>query len=83
MSESRFSHSERSRVIYRRFLANGNAALGAIDLIKQAGAQLIGMGFLIEKAFQQGGELLRKQNIHVESLAVIDSLDNCQIRFRE
>ncbi len=64
------------------FLANGNAANGIISLIEQAGAQLVGMGFIIEKAFQHGGELLRKQGIHVESLAIIDSLDNCQIKIR-
>lgn len=64
------------------FLANGNAAKGMIDLVRQAGAELAGMGFIIEKAFQDGGKLLRDQGIHVESLAVIDSLDNCQIHMR-
>ena len=64
------------------FLANGNAANGIIDLIDRAGAQLVGMGFIIEKAFQHGGEVLRERGIHVESLAIIDSLDNCQIKIR-
>ena len=63
-------------------LAFGNAALGIIELAKQAGAHIAGMGFIIEKAFQDGGKLLRDQGIHVESLAVIDSLDNCQIHMR-
>ena len=62
------------------FLANGNAAKGIIDLVKQAGAELTGMGFLIEKAFQHGGEYLRAEGIHVESLAIIESLDNCKIQ---
>ncbi len=61
------------------FLANGNAALGIIDLVEQAGAKLEGMGFLIEKGFQSGGEELRGRGIHVESLAIIESLDNCTI----
>ncbi|MBP3550740.1 MAG: xanthine phosphoribosyltransferase [Alistipes sp.] len=61
------------------FLANGNAALGIIDLVEQAGAKLEGMGFLIEKGFQSGGEELRGRDIHVESLAIIESLDNCTI----
>ena len=65
------------------FLANGNAALGILDLVQQAGASLEGMGFLIEKAFQKGGDKLRAQGIHVESLAIIDSLDNCTIRLRD
>lgn len=64
------------------FLANGNAANGIIDLIDQAGAQLVGMGFIIEKAFQHGGDTLREKGVHIESLAIIDSLDNCQIKIR-
>jgi xanthine phosphoribosyltransferase len=64
------------------FLANGNAALGMIDLINQAGASLSGMGFIIEKAFQNGGKLLRDKNVHVESLAIIDDLSNCKIKIR-
>jgi xanthine phosphoribosyltransferase len=64
------------------FLANGNAALGIIDLVNKAGATLEGMGFLIEKGFQEGGDLLRGKGIHVESLAIIDNLDNCKITLR-
>ena len=65
------------------FLANGNAAKGIISLIDIAGANLVGMGFLIEKSFQHGGDYLRSHNIHVESLAIIESLDNCEIKIRE
>ena len=65
------------------FLANGNAGKGIIDLVEQAGAELVGMGFLIEKAFQNGGEFLRNAGIHVESLAIIESLDNCEIKFKK
>lgn len=64
------------------FLANGNAAMGIMDLAEQGGAAVEGMGFLIEKGFQKGGEELRSRGIHVESLAIIDSLDDCQITFR-
>lgn len=64
------------------FLANGNAAKGIIDLVNQAGATLAGMGFIIEKAFQHGGEYLRNASVRVESLAIIDSLDNCEIKIR-
>ena len=75
--------SKEDRVLFiDDFLANGNAANGIIDLIDQAGAQLAGMGFIIEKAFQHGGEVLRERGIHFESLAIIDSLDNCQIKIR-
>lgn len=65
------------------FLANGNAAKGVIDLVNKAGAELVGMGFLIEKAFQHGGDYLRNAGIHVESLAIIDSLDDCKIVIRD
>ena len=61
------------------FLANGNAAKGIIDLVNQAGAVLEGMGFLIEKSFQHGREELCKAGIHVESLAIIESLEDCKI----
>ena len=38
---------------------------------------------MIEKSFQHGGDYLREQGIKVESLAIIDSLDNCAIKFRD
>lgn len=65
------------------FLANGNAAKGILDLVQQAGAEVVGMGFIIEKSFQHGGDMLREMGIKVESLAIIDSLDNCQIKIRD
>lgn len=65
------------------FLAYGNAAKGIIELVEQSGAELVGMGFIIEKAFQDGGRYLRNKGIHVESLAIIESLDNCEIKLRE
>lgn len=61
------------------FLAYGNAAHGIIDLADQAGAQIAGMGFIIEKAFQHGRDTLIEKGIRVESLAIIQSLENCEI----
>ena len=61
------------------FLAYGNAAQGIIDLAEQASAKIVGMGFIIEKAFQNGREALQERGIRVESLAIIRSLDNCCI----
>ncbi|MCJ7839764.1 xanthine phosphoribosyltransferase [Lederbergia sp. NSJ-179] len=63
------------------FLANGQAVLGLIDIIKQAGADLAGVGIVIEKGFQSGGELLREQGIRVESLAIVSSLQNGEVVF--
>lgn len=65
------------------FLANGNASKGIIDLCNQAGCELVGMGFIIEKAFQHGREVIEEAGVRCESLAIIDSLDNCQIKIRE
>lgn len=64
------------------FLANGNAACGCMELIRQAGAELAGMGFIIEKSFQPGGKLLREQGVRLESLAIIESLADCRIKIR-
>ncbi|MBO8475911.1 MAG: xanthine phosphoribosyltransferase [Bacteroidetes bacterium] len=64
------------------FLAYGNAALGMIDLACQAGATIEGMGFIIEKGFQGGGDRLREMGYDVQSLAIIDSLDDCKIMIR-
>mgnify|MGYP003294321866 CR=1 FL=1 len=65
------------------FLANGNASKGAVDLISQAGAELVGMGFIIEKTFQSGRGLLEGLGVKIESLAQISSLDDCCIKFVE
>ncbi len=64
------------------FLAYGNAAMGAISIAKEAGATIVGMGFLVEKEFQHGAEELQKLGIHVESLAIIESLDNNEIKIK-
>ena len=65
------------------FLANGNAARGIMDLVRQAGAELAGMGFIIEKEFQHGRDALAETGVRVESLAIIESLDNCTIKIRQ
>ncbi|KPU51488.1 xanthine phosphoribosyltransferase [Bacillus wiedmannii] len=63
------------------FLANGQAALGLMSLVEQAGASIVGIGIVIEKAFQDGGKKLREQGVRVESLAEIASLDNGTVTF--
>ncbi|WP_029271354.1 xanthine phosphoribosyltransferase [Virgibacillus alimentarius] len=64
------------------FLANGQAALGLLDIVEQAGASLAGFGIVIEKGFQNGGNLLRERGIRVESLANIASLSNGKVTFK-
>lgn len=64
------------------FLANGAALSGLIDLAEQAGAEIVGAGIAIEKAYQPGGELIRSKGVRVESLARIKSMDeNGNIEF--
>ncbi len=65
------------------FLARGEAALGLASLIEQSGATLEGVGIVIEKGFQKGGDKLREAGINLKSLSIIDSLEDCEIKFRE
>lgn len=65
------------------FLANGQAAQGLIDVVKQAGASVAGLGIVIEKTFQPGRQILEEKGYRVESLARIQSLQNGQITFVE
>ena len=65
------------------FLAFGNAGLGVMDLCRQAGAEIVGMGFIIEKEFQGGRKALTEAGMkNIESLAIIESLDNNQIHLK-
>ena len=65
------------------FLADGNAALGLIDIVKQAGCEIAGIGIVIEKSFQQGAQKLKDAGYRLESLARIKSLENCNITFMD
>lgn len=64
------------------FLANGHAIHGLMDLVTQAGAEVVGVSAAIEKGFQGGGDELRAQGIRVESLAVLEKMDENGIVFR-
>ena len=65
------------------FLANGQALLGLIDIVEQAGAITCGAGICIEKAFQDGGDLIRKMGIDLHSLAILDVDDQGKLVFVE
>ena len=65
------------------FLANGCALMGLIDIVKQSGAELAGAGIVIEKGFQVGGKTIRDMGVKLESLAIVDSMDNGTITFRD
>ncbi|PFV74091.1 xanthine phosphoribosyltransferase [Bacillus sp. AFS059628] len=80
LSRNHIDESDRVLII-DDFLANGQAALGLMSLVEQAGASIAGIGIVIEKAFQDGGKKLREQGVRVESLAEIASLDNGTVTF--
>ncbi|WP_078381631.1 xanthine phosphoribosyltransferase [Sutcliffiella halmapala] len=76
-----FLNSNDKVLIIDDFLANGQAALGLIDVVKQAGATVAGIGIVIEKSFQPGREKLEEAGFRIESLARIQSLDNGEVTF--
>ena len=66
------------------FLANGCALNGLIDLVEDAGATVEGIGIAVEKGFQPGGDDLRSRGYHLESLAIVQSMnpETGEIEFR-
>ncbi|MBR6978581.1 MAG: xanthine phosphoribosyltransferase [Prevotella sp.] len=66
------------------FLADGQAAHALIDLVHQAGGEVVGIGIAVEKGQQDGGRLLREENYRLESIAIIEEMDSetQSIRFR-
>ena len=67
------------------FLANGKALVGLAQLVQDSGAELVGAGVVIEKGFQRGGDAIRAKGIHLESLAIVESMNDKtgEIVFRE
>ena len=80
-----YLHATDKVLIVDDFLADGQAAHALIDLVHQAGAEVAGIGFAIEKGQQIGGKLLREEGYHLESIAIVESMDweKQTIRFRE
>lgn len=64
------------------FMAGGNACNALIDIINQAGAEVVGIGIAIEKGFQPGGKILREKGYKVRSLAIVESMSDGNITFR-
>lgn len=67
------------------FLADGQTVHSLIDLVRQAGGEVAGIGIAVEKGQQKGGRLLREEGYRLESLAIIEEMDwqTQSIRFRE
>lgn len=76
-----FINSSDRVLIIDDFLAMGNALNGLIDIVESAGATVVGCGIVIEKAYQNGGKLIRDRGYRVESLARIASMSPEKIEF--
>ena len=71
----RFLTAEDHVLIIDDFLANGCALMGLIQIASSAGASIEGLGIVIEKGFQTGGQIIRNLGYHLESLAIVDAMD--------
>ncbi|MGT2932647.1 xanthine phosphoribosyltransferase [Streptococcus catagoni] len=79
----KFLDADDKVLIIDDFLANGQAAKGLIEIIKQAGSKVLGVGIVIEKSFQDGRQLLESLGVEVTSLARIKNFENGQLNFME
>lgn len=82
MISKKYLESSDKVLVIDDFLAEGNAIKGLIDVAEQSGAQITGIGIVIEKGFQQGGSILRAQGYNLKSLAIVDQLKPDNIKFR-
>ena len=78
----KYVHQDDCVLIIDDFLANGQAALGLVDIVKQSGAEVAGIGIVIEKSFQDGAAKLMELGVRVESLAQIAALSNGEVIFK-
>ena len=72
----KFIKPEDHILIIDDFLANGCALEGLLQIVEDAGATVEGIGIAVEKGFQKGGDLIRSKGIRVESLAIVESMDD-------
>ncbi len=77
----KFLNSDDKVLIIDDFLANGQAVLGLIEICRQAKADIVGAGIVVEKSFQKGADLIRKAGVHLESLARIEAFVDGQVKF--
>lgn len=81
--DKRFLHQGEKVLIIDDFLANGQAVGGLLDIVQAAGAQIEGVGVVIEKTFQRGQKFLDEHQIHVEALAKITAFDHGKVVFAQ
>lgn len=80
--EKKFLTADDKVLLIDDFLANGKALNGLVEIVGEAGATLVGAGIAIEKGFQEGGAKIREMGVNVQSLAIIDRMDENGISFR-
>ena len=80
-----YLHATDKVLIVDDFLADGEAMHALIDLVNQAGGEVVGLGVAVEKGQQKGGRALREEGYRLESIAIIEEMDwkTQTIRFRE
>ena len=76
-----FLHPGEKVLILDDFMAYGEASLALVEIVRKAGAEVAGIGIVIEKGFQGGSDKLRAKGCRVESLAVIDRIEDGEISF--
>jgi len=81
-ASKKYINPEDKILIIDDFLANGNAALGLVQIVRQAKAEIVGVGIVIEKAFQEGRSRIEKEGIRVESLAIVKSIKDNKVIFK-
>ena len=79
-----YLHATDKVLIVDDFLADGQAMHALIDLVHQAGGEVVGIGIAVEKGQQKGGAMLREKGYHLESIAIIDEMnwETQEIKFR-
>lgn len=82
VSQDRITPEDRVLIV-DDFLARGEAMRGLLDIVKQSGAHLEGIGVAVEKGFQHGGDRLRQEGYPLKSLAIIERADENGFVFRE
>lgn len=85
MVSGAYLNEEDSVLIIDDFLANGEASMGLVKIVRDAGAEVAGIGICVEKSFQPGRERLEKEGLDVYSIVRIESIDskNQEIKFKE
>lgn len=78
----RFLSEGENILVIDDFLAKGCAAKGLMEIVKQSKTNLVGVGIVIEKGFQEGREVLEKLGARVESLAILDEFKEGNIKFK-